>query len=144
MAEPDRRHFNPHFTSRSGRKHQRYTISTRETLQREREQREEILKLIKESDDEITKQIQERADIYTNIWGKSHKQLEEIIREDQIDILIDLAGHTAHNRLLTFIRKPAPIQITWIGYPATTGLTSMDYKIVDYYTNPPGNTAWWG
>ena len=68
----------------------------------------------------------------------SDEQLAEQIRADRIDILFDLAGHTAHNRLLVFARKPAPIQITWIGYVGTTGLAAMDYLLADRYEIPPG------
>jgi protein O-GlcNAc transferase len=70
----------------------------------------------------------------------SDEQVTELIRKDEIDILVDLAGHTASNRILVFARKPAPIQINWIGYPPTTGLSTIDYKIVDNYTDPLGKT----
>ena len=70
----------------------------------------------------------------------SDEEVTELIQKDEIDILVDLAGHTANNRILVFARKPAPIQISWIGYLATTGLSTMDYKIADNYTDPPGKT----
>jgi predicted O-linked N-acetylglucosamine transferase (SPINDLY family) len=90
--------------------------------------------------DDVTRRLHGYADNWLNIVGKSDKDVAALIRAHKIDILVDLAGHTAKNRMLAFARKPAPIQISWIGYPATTGLSVMDYKIVDHYTNPPGMT----
>ena len=90
--------------------------------------------------DDTTKRLQGFADHWVNILGKTDDEAATLIRDDRIDILVDLAGHTGNNRMLLFARKPAPIQVTWIGYPATTGLSAMDYKIVDSYTDPPGVT----
>jgi predicted O-linked N-acetylglucosamine transferase (SPINDLY family) len=71
----------------------------------------------------------------------SDEALAHQIRDDQIDVLFDLAGHTADNRLLVFARKPAPIQITWIAYAGTTGMEAMDYIIADARVIPPGSEA---
>lgn len=64
----------------------------------------------------------------------------QLIQNDSIDILVDLTGHTVRNRLLLFARKPAPIQITYLGYPTTTGLTTMDYRLTDSHADPAGLT----
>ena len=90
--------------------------------------------------DEVTKRIQSYSDKWRSIVGMSDEDAATLICNDKIDILIDLAGHTGNNRILLFARKPAPIQVSWIGYLATTGLSTIDYKIADNYTDPPGKT----
>lgn len=90
--------------------------------------------------DKHTDRIISYADHWLAVAGLSDDKLAERIRTDGIDILVDLSGHTAHNRLPVFARKPAPIQATWIGYAGTTGLTAMDYRITDAYMDPPGGT----
>ena len=88
--------------------------------------------------DDLTHRLQAAATQWRDVIGMSDQRLAEQIRADRIDILFDLAGHTAHNRLLVFARKPAPIQVTWAGYVGTTGLKAMDYLLADRYEVPPG------
>lgn len=90
--------------------------------------------------DEITNHIRGISDKWRTIAGLPDEKVLSLIRQDNIDILVDLAGHTGYNRMILFAQKAAPVQVTWIGYPATTGLSAMDYKIVDAYTDPPGMT----
>jgi predicted O-linked N-acetylglucosamine transferase (SPINDLY family) len=63
-----------------------------------------------------------------------------MVRDDSIDILVDLSGHTPGNRLLAFARKPAPVQVTWNGYPNTTGMLEMTHRVTDGRCDPPGST----
>jgi predicted O-linked N-acetylglucosamine transferase (SPINDLY family) len=93
-----------------------------------------------EAPDDTTERLRDHADRWHDTAAYSDDDLYDLIRADGIDILIDLAGHTASNRLPVFGRRAAPVQITWIGYPATTGLTQMDYRITDDWADPPGET----
>jgi len=80
---------------------------------------------------------------WRDIYGLDPEKVAELIRQDRIDILVDLAGHTTDHALLVFARKPAPVQVTWIGYPNTTGLEAMDYRLTDHFSDPPGQTERW-
>jgi len=88
--------------------------------------------------DFITAELQQHAHLWRNIVGLSDPQVADLIRQDQIDILVDLNVHTAQNRLLVFARQPAPVQVTWLGYPGTTGLDAMGYRLTDPHLDPPG------
>jgi predicted O-linked N-acetylglucosamine transferase (SPINDLY family) len=90
------------------------------------------------SPDDKTEVYFNHADLWRNTIELNDQQLAEQIRADQIDILIDLAGHTVSNRLPVFGYKPAPIQMTWLGYPNTTGVSTIDYRITDALADPPG------
>lgn len=91
--------------------------------------------------DEVTRTFARNVDCFKNIAGIDNTAVAEQIRRDKIDILIDLAGHTAGYRIPLFSIKPAPIQVAYLGYPNTTGLTSMDYRLTDARADPPGLTG---
>lgn len=92
-------------------------------------------------EDSVTWQIRDYADHWKPIRGMSDSNAATLIRSDQIDILVDLNLHMANNRLLVFARKPAPVQITMLGYPGSTGLETMDYRVTDSHLEPPGARA---
>jgi protein O-GlcNAc transferase len=87
--------------------------------------------------DVLTEQFQHRSDVWRSIIGLSDSRAADLIRQDRIDILVDLALHTAGNRLLIFARKSAPVQVTYLGYCSSTGLETMDYRLSDPYLDPP-------
>lgn len=93
--------------------------------------------------DAMTVRLQTAATLWRDVSGLSDEMLAESIRADRIEILFDLAGHTAGNRLLTLARKPAPIQITWLDYEGTTGLSAIDYILADRYEIPPEAEPWY-
>lgn len=78
---------------------------------------------------------------WRDVWAMSDQALAERIRADRIDVLFDLTGHSAHDRMLVFARRPAPVQITWIGYEGTTGLSAIDYLLADQQMVPPGRES---
>ena len=88
--------------------------------------------------DAVTTKLKALADGWHDVVGLSDPQVADRIRGDRIDILVDLALHTADNRLLVFARKPAPVQVTMLGMPSTTGLATIDYRLTDPYLDPPG------
>ena len=88
--------------------------------------------------DDSTARMKALVSNWRQVNEMNDEDLARMIHADGIDILVDLAGHTARNRMGVFIRKPAPIQVTWIGYPNTTGLSTMDYRITDSLADPVG------
>jgi protein O-GlcNAc transferase len=90
--------------------------------------------------DAMTRQFQEYADGWRNVVGLSEGQVAELVREDRIDILVDLSLHMCGKLLMVFARKPAPIQVTLGGYPGGTGMDTIDYRLTDPYLDPPGET----
>jgi len=86
--------------------------------------------------DDLTAELETRCVAWNDVVGKSDAELARQIHRDRIDILVDLSGHSDHGRLPVFAWKPAPVQVTWLGYFATTGLAGMDWKIGDPWVSP--------
>ncbi len=89
--------------------------------------------------DDTTRRIKALSNGWADIAGESDEDVADRVRRDRIDILVDLAGHTSGNRLGIFACRPAPVQVTWLGYPNTTGLTAIDYRVTDAHVDPPGD-----
>ncbi|HUA57026.1 MAG TPA: tetratricopeptide repeat protein [Candidatus Sulfotelmatobacter sp.] len=86
--------------------------------------------------DARTDEFEALADRWRVTAGLGNERVAAQIRDDGIDILVDLAGHTLGNRLAVFARKPAPLQLTWLGYPGTTGMAAIDYRLTDAVADP--------
>jgi predicted O-linked N-acetylglucosamine transferase (SPINDLY family) len=94
--------------------------------------------------DELTADFERRfAHAWRDIVTLTDNEVADLVRSDEIDILVDLSGHTADSRLGVFAQKPAPLQVAWLGYLNTTGLPTMDYRLVDRHTDPVGVTDAW-
>jgi predicted O-linked N-acetylglucosamine transferase (SPINDLY family) len=89
-------------------------------------------------EDEVSRRLRQYFVQWRQVIKLSDDSLARQIMADGIDILIDLSGHTAKNRLLAFARKPAPVQVSWMGFPGTTGLESIDYYLADRFFLPQG------
>jgi protein O-GlcNAc transferase len=87
--------------------------------------------------DPLTEEFRRHAGTFRLVSRTTHEALAALIRDDHIDVLVDLTLHMADNRLLVFARKPAPVQVTFAGYPGSTGLTAIDYRLSDPYLDPP-------
>ncbi len=89
-------------------------------------------------EDGVSEDLRRQVTEWRNVFDLNDQALAERIREDRIDILIDLAGLTRDTRILAFTARPAPIQMSYIGYPNTTGLPAIDYRITDWIADPEG------
>ena len=89
--------------------------------------------------DQVTRRLVGKFDHYRNIYGADDEKLVRMIEQDKIDILVELAGHTAGNRLIALAGKPAPVQVIYLGYPNTTGMEQIDYRLTDSLADPPGS-----
>lgn len=87
-------------------------------------------------EDEVSDRLRSHFDSWRNINGLTDEEAADQIESDGIDILVDLSGHSSGNRLMVFARKPAPVQVTWIGHPGTTGLKAIDYRLTDSLHDP--------
>lgn len=94
-----------------------------------------------EDEDATSERLKQHARVWRRVTGLTDAALAAQIRADRIDVLFDLSGHTAGNRLLAFAQKPAPIQISWLGYPQSTGIAAMDYYLMDKHAVPLGDLA---
>ncbi len=90
--------------------------------------------------DAVTARLKSHADHWRDVTRLDLAGFRAQVTEDRIDILVDLAGHTAENRLCALVDRLAPVQVNWLGYPATTGVAAMDYRLTDARADPPGDS----
>lgn len=93
--------------------------------------------------DAVTARLRAPVAYWRDVYTDDDEALYRRIRDDRIQVLVDLAGHTANNRLPVFARRAAPVQATWLGYGMTTGMTQMDYLLSDDWVDPPGEPDEW-
>ncbi|MBP2228899.1 putative O-linked N-acetylglucosamine transferase (SPINDLY family) [Azospirillum agricola] len=93
--------------------------------------------------DDMTLRLEALADGWRSLADLDDAAAAALVERDRVDLLIDLAGHTAGGRPLLFARRPAPVQVTWLGYPDTTGMPAVDCRLTDAIADPPGETDGW-
>jgi protein O-GlcNAc transferase len=109
----------------------------------DREKVETILYGTGHVEDAVTKRIRGFADGWRKVFRMSDDDLARMIHDDGIDVLVEMSGHTCDNRLAMLARRVAPVQMTYLGYPNTTGLAEMDYRVTDAIADPPGQSEQW-
>ena len=92
--------------------------------------------------DAVTDRIRDVVDVWRSIAGSTDRQAADLIRSDRLDLLVDLTMHMSNGRPLVLAQKPAPIQVAWLAYPGTTGLSTIDCRLTDPFLDPPGETDW--
>ncbi|HUG11242.1 MAG TPA: tetratricopeptide repeat protein [Opitutaceae bacterium] len=90
--------------------------------------------------DEVSRRLQARADRWCNFVGHADSAVAAVVRADAPDVLVDLAGHTHHNRMALLAQRLAPVQVNYLGYANTTGLDAMDFRFTDSVSDPEGET----
>ncbi|MFQ5509882.1 MAG: tetratricopeptide repeat protein [Leptospirillia bacterium] len=94
------------------------------------------------AEDDTTERLRRMATNWLDVWKMSDAELAQRIRDDRIDILVDLAGHTGNTRVRVLAHRAAPVQVTYLGYPATTGLSTVDYRLTDAMADPEHTDGW--
>lgn len=90
--------------------------------------------------DDVTRRLQARSRGWRDVCDHPDEAIAQLVREDEVDVLVDLSGFTSGGRAKVFAARPAPVQVNWLGYPHSTGMSRMDYRIVDAETDPEGVT----
>src|SRR5262245_17752300 len=93
------------------------------------------------SPDPVTGALRRHVDQWRDVATLGDDKLADAVRADGIDILVDLAAHSGHNRMLTFARKPAPVQVTYLAYCSTTGVDAIDFRVTDRFLDPLGESS---
>ena len=96
-----------------------------------------------DEDDSVTRNFKSRADRWEEVYGRSDSYIEQLFLVNNVDIAFDIMGQTNNNRLQLYARRLAPLQISWIGAPVTSGVAAMDYVITDRNADPPGSEKYY-